>query len=65
MVRAVPTCGSHLYGSSRDGRALQDYVREENLDLKFSVKFCDLEDPRLRGQPTSTYLHFAILTRTV
>lgn len=43
----------------------QDYVREENLDLKFSVKFCDLEDPRLRGQPTSTYLHFAILTRTV
>ena len=23
--------------------SVQDYVREENLDLKFAVKFCDLE----------------------
>lgn len=43
----------------------QDYVRDELLDLKFSVKFVDLEDPRIRGQPTSTYLHFAIMSLAV
>lgn len=40
----------------------QDYVRDENIDLKFAVQFRDLEAPELRGAP-STYLHFAILPR--
>jgi len=38
----------------------QEYTREEDLDIKFAVKFADLEDPELRNTP-STYLHFAIL----
>ena len=29
------------------------------IDVRYEYK----EDPRLRGQPTSTYLHFAILPR--
>ena len=43
--------------------ASQDYLTDENIAVKFGVQFCDMEDPRLRGQPTSTYLHFAILPR--
>jgi len=38
----------------------QDYTRDEGLNIKFAVKFVDLEDPEINNIP-STYLHFAIL----
>jgi len=40
----------------------QEYVEEDNLDLKFAVAIVDLENPEIRNE-TSTYLHFAILPR--
>jgi len=39
----------------------EDYLKDEHTTLRFSVQFCDLVDEGLRGQPTSTYLHFTIL----
>ena len=54
-------CRCHALGIFTFGtRATQEYTREEDLDIKFAVKFADLEDPELRNTP-STYLHFAIL----
>merc|ERR1719181_1679128 len=40
----------------------QEYTREEGLNIKFAVKFVDLEDPELGNTP-STYLHFAIVNQ--
>jgi len=37
----------------------QDYLAEDSIDIKFAVQFRDLEE---MGQ-TSTFLHFAILSR--
>ena len=39
----------------------QDYLAEDSIDIKFAVQFRDLEE---RGQ-TSTFLHFAILSRNL
>jgi len=41
----------------------QDYTRNDGIDIKFAVKFVDLEDPELNNTP-STYLHFAIIGET-
>jgi len=38
----------------------QEYTADEGVDIKFAVKFVDLEDPDA-GNRASTYLHFAIL----
>merc|ERR1711939_742922 len=39
----------------------QDYLADENYEVKFSVQFRDLVDPEI-GNKESTFLHFAIVT---
>ncbi len=41
----------------------QTYVEDENIDIKFAVNIVDLENPELRGEVSSTYLHFALITK--
>jgi len=41
----------------------QTYVEEENTSIKFCVGIVDLENPEIRAGPTSTYLHFHVITK--
>lgn len=39
------------------------YLEEERKEVKFTVSIVDLENPEIRDQTTSTYLHFALQAR--
>jgi stage V sporulation protein SpoVS len=41
----------------------QTYLEEDEKEVKFTVQIVDLENPEIRGEVSSTYLHFALIAK--